>query len=150
MSADWQLTYDVGHEHNPSNPFGKTVLTVGGDGALRLEQRIAGAFFRTWTGRLEPSVVDELRGHLGRAGFPAGAQQVFAAGTPIMLLRVREGGAERAVEIGYYAAEKMAGYADLVKALDSVSHQLSGGGVDRGPNRLPPVVHDAKLVDRSS
>jgi hypothetical protein len=146
IADDWQLSCDIGLEHSPTNPWGKTVLVVAGDGALSLDQRMSGGYRSAWSGRIDEELVRALRDHLAAARFPSGGQRVYAPDASIVRLELRERGARRSVELDYYTAEETPGYRELLGALEAIATQLSGGRIRRGVLELPPVVRDIQRI----
>ena len=123
------LRYSAGNEHNPADPWGRSELTVHGDGRAELEQhhsRRTGT--SAWAGGVDPAVLDALWAALDQAGFPS--PPPAAAVPPDSVIRrltvERDGSAETVLLAG-----PVAGYAPAVGLLESVIHRLSEGTVGR-------------------
>ena len=123
------LRYSAGNEHNPTDPWGRSELTVHGDGRAELEQhhsRRPGT--SAWAGQVDQQGLSTLWAALDEAGF---ASPPAAAAVPpdsvIRQLTVEEdGGAETVLLAG-----TVPGYAAVVGLLDGLIHRLSGGTVGR-------------------
>src|ERR1044072_3593344 len=66
------LSYSVGNEHDPGDPWGRSELGLQPDGSARLDHFFsrrgpAGA----WTGRVDEAALRTLWSALEQAGFPA-------------------------------------------------------------------------------
>jgi hypothetical protein len=138
--------YTVGNENNPGDPFGRSVLVIGPDGAARLEHHFSRS--RTvgrWTGRVDPAALQGLWDALGRAGFPAMPTATFLPGSSLRQLTVDVDGNPQQALIDWHGAAKLPGYAEAFDLLDGVIRQLSGDTV-RYPTGQPPVVHEIAAV----
>jgi hypothetical protein len=127
LSSDLRLTYEIGQEHSPADPFGKTILAIEGGGRVRLDVRGAGRPPRAWEAKVAPAALAELLDALRRAGFPTGSQRVFVPDAPIARIQLERQGAQEVVQIDRYKAEKLPGYREAYAILDSLAFQLSGG-----------------------
>jgi hypothetical protein len=58
-TGDVTIEYTCGSESDPANPYGQCVLTVHADGRLTLDNRARGQA-RSWTGTVDPGVVERL------------------------------------------------------------------------------------------
>src|SRR5215467_9927890 len=97
------LRYSVGNEHNPANPWGRSELTVHGDGRVVLEQhhsRRPGT--STWAGQVDQQGLSALWAALHEAGFPSPpAAAAVLPDSVIRQLTVEEdGGAETVLLAG--------------------------------------------------
>lgn len=148
LTADLRLTYDIGQEHSPVDPLGRTILVLDGRGRARLDQRGARRFPRAWQARIEPSALAELLDALRRAGFPAGSQRLFVPDAPIASLLVERAGTQGAVQLDRREAEDQPGYADALGILDCLAWQISGGETApvHGPARAPGAVSEVEEV----
>lgn len=143
------IRYRVGNEHSPTDPWGRSELVIHPDGTARLDH-----FFSrpgpagpagTWTGRVDPAALAQLRSHLARAGFPA----VPAAGplppdSTIRTLTVEASGAGDEPEhahVSWHQAPSLPGYAEAFDLIDAVIRQLSQDAV-RYPAKQPQIVRD--------
>jgi len=123
------LRYSAGNEHNPADPWGRSELTVHGDGRAVLEQhhsRRPGT--STWAGQVDQQGLSALWAALDEAGFPSPpAAAAVPPDSVIRQLTVEEdGGAETVLLAG-----TVPGYAAVVGLLDGLIHRLSGGTVGR-------------------
>ena len=123
------LRYSAGNEHNPTDPWGRSELTVHGDGRAELEQhhsRRPGT--STWAGQVDRQGLSALWAALDEAGFPSPpAAAAVPPDSVIRQLTVEEdGGAETVLLAG-----TVPGYAAVVGLLDGLIHRLSGGTVGR-------------------
>jgi len=127
--AERVLRYSSGNEHNPADPWGRSELTVHGDGRVELEQhhsRRPGT--SAWPGELDPQALSALWAALDASGCPAPpAAAAVPPDSVIRQLTVEEdGGAETVLLAG-----TVPGYAAVVGLLDGLIHRLSGGTVGR-------------------
>jgi hypothetical protein len=129
------LRYSAGNEHNPADPWGRSELTVRGDGRAELEQhhsRRAGT--SAWGGQVDPAALDALWAALDQAGFPAPppARPVPPDSVIRRLTVEAEGaeGAEGAAQTVLLAGPAQ-GYGAVVALLDGLIHRLSEGTVGR-------------------
>ena len=123
------LRYSAGNEHNPTDPWGRSELTVHGDGRAELEQhhsRRPGT--SAWAGQVDQQGLSALWAALDQAGFPSPpAAAAVPPDSVIRQLTVEEdGGAETVLLAG-----TVPGYAAVVGLLDGLIHRLSGGTVGR-------------------
>jgi hypothetical protein len=123
------LRYSAGNEHNPTNPWGRSELTVHGDGRVLLEQhhsRRPGT--STWAGEVDQQGLSALWAALDEAGFPS--PPTVSAVPPDSVIREltveEDGGAETVVLAG-----TVPGYAAVVGLLDGLIYRLSGGTAGR-------------------
>jgi hypothetical protein len=123
------LRYSAGNEHNPTDPWGRSELTVHGDGRAELEQhhsRRAGT--STWAGSVEAADLDALWAALDQAGFPT--PPTATAVPPDSMMRRLAVGQDGTAE-SVLLAGNVPGYARVVSVLESVIHRLSEGTVGR-------------------
>ena len=123
------LRYSAGNEHNPADPWGRSELTVHGDGRAELEQhhsRRPGT--SAWAGQVDRQGLSALWTALDEADFPSPpAAAAVPPDSVIRQLTVEEdGGAETVVLAG-----TVPGYAAVVGLLDGLIHRLSGGTAGR-------------------
>jgi hypothetical protein len=123
------LRYSAGNEHNPADPWGRSELTVHGDGRVVLEQhhsRRPGT--SAWAGQVDRQALSALWAALDEAGFPSPpAAAAVPPDSVIRQLTVEEdGGAETVLLAG-----TVPGYAAVVGLLDGLIYRLSGGTVGR-------------------
>ena len=123
------LRYSSGNEHNPTDPWGRSELTVHGDGRAELEQhhsRRPGT--STWDGQVGPQALSALWAALGQAGFPAPPPpRPVPPDSVIRRLTVESDGAAQTVLLAGPAHH----YSAVVALLDGLIHQLSEGTVGR-------------------
>jgi hypothetical protein len=123
------LRYSAGNEHNPTDPWGRSELTVHGDGRAVLEQhhsRRPGT--STWAGQVDRQGLSALWAALAEAGFPSPpAAAAVPPDSVIRQLTVEEdGGAETVLLAG-----TVPGSAAVAGLLDGLIYRLSGGTVGR-------------------
>jgi hypothetical protein len=123
------LRYSAGNEHSPTDPWGRSELTVHGDGRAELEQhhsRRPGT--SAWAGQVDRQGLSVLWAALDEAGFPS--PPAAAAIPPDSVIRQltmeEDGGAETVLLAG-----TVPGYAAVVGLLDGLIYRLSGGAVGR-------------------
>jgi len=123
------LRYSAGNEHNPTDPWGRSELTVHGDGRAELEQhhsRRPGT--SAWAGQVDQQGLSALWAALDEAGFPSPpAAAAVPPDSVIRQLTVEEDGGTETVLL----AGTVPGYAAVVGLLDGLIHRLSGGTVGR-------------------
>jgi hypothetical protein len=137
------LTYRVGNENDPGDPWGRSRLVIQPDGSARLDHvfsriRKAGA----WTGRVDATALEALWSALRQAGFPAAPTTLLITGASPRQLTVEADGVSQYATIGYHEASSLPGYAEAFDLLDAVCRQLSGDAVPY-PTKQPAIVHDA-------
>src|SRR4051812_19672238 len=116
------LSYSVGNEHSPTDPWGRSVLVIDAGGAVRLDHHFSR--FRgvaAWTGVVAGEVLLEVWAAVERAGFPAAAGGPFVPDSRIGRLSIEGATA--------YLGDGVTGYADLVDILHGIIRQLSGDDV---------------------
>jgi hypothetical protein len=123
------LRYSAGNEHNPTDPWGRSELTVHGDGRAELEQhhsRRPGT--SAWAGQVDRQGLSALWTALDEASFPSPpAAAAVPPDSVIRQLTVEEdGGAETVLLAG-----TVPGYTAVVGLLDGLIHRLSGATVGR-------------------
>ncbi len=144
-----RLTYSIGNEHNPTDPFGRSHLVVDPDGSVRLDHYGRLVQHRAWTGRLEPAALGQLWSALERAGFPnvAGHHPV-PPDAPICTLAVEVGGTRQGAYLPWHAAQDLPGYDEAIMILDSIVRQLSEDTVGRPLSAAPvSVVGDIQRTE---
>ena len=133
-----RIYYQVGSEHNPGDPFGRSDLVIEIDGVARLDQYTR-AGHSVWTGKIAASALDRFWVALDEAGFPAFPHHPVPGGSAIRDLNV--GGPERkSAYIAYHAAESMPGYNVAFPILDTIIRQLSEDTVKVGSADGPRIV----------
>jgi hypothetical protein len=137
-----QVHYTVGNENNPSDPFGRSVLVIGADGAARLEHHFSRSrAVGRWTGRVDGAALQSLWSALDLAGFPAMPTSTFLPGSSLRQLTVDTDGTPQQTLIDWHGSAKLPGYAEAFDLLDGIIRQLSGDTV-KYPTKQPPIVHD--------
>jgi hypothetical protein len=136
------VSYSVGNEHNPGNPWGRSELVITPDGRARLDH-----FFSrqpggcAWTGQVDEAALAALWAALDRAGFPEVPAFRPVADATLRALTVRIGNTERTALVDWHQTPSLPGYAEAFDVLDGVIRQLSGGSVPY-PSAQPPIVRD--------
>jgi hypothetical protein len=143
-----RVTYNVGVETNPGNPFGRSVLAIESDGKVRLDHHTRGGGAKqAWTGRVDPGALDRLWAAIEQSGFPDVPKHPVPAGATIRNLGVERSGApKQSALVAWHAAAKLPGYAEAFKLLDQIVRQLSGNSVDRVPATTETLVTDIATV----
>src|SRR5262249_49047645 len=137
-----RVHYTVGNENSPTDPFGRSVLVIGPDGAASLEHHFSRS--RTvgrWTGRVDAAALAGLWPAPDAARCPAMPTATFLPGSSLRQLTVDVDGTPQQTLIDWHGAAKLPGYADAFDMLDGVIRQLSGDTVPY-PTKQPPIVHD--------
>ncbi|AUX38748.1 uncharacterized protein SOCE26_001260 [Sorangium cellulosum] len=135
-----RVEYEAGNEHNPGDPFGRTVLVIDALGVARLENYRIGQH-HAWTGVIDPAVLSRLTAALQAAGFPAAPRLPVPAGSALRHLSV-SGALSGQVLLPWHGVAQLAGYNDAFAVLDSLVRQLSRGALAVAPDVLPPSVLD--------
>ena len=97
------LTYRVGNENSPSDPWGRSELAVHPDGSVWLEHHFSRrGGTKSWLGQVKPATVETLGAALERAGFgePEGKKGALVPGTTLRELTVR---VERTLQVHYWS-----------------------------------------------
>jgi hypothetical protein len=123
------LRYSAGNENNPADPWGRSELTVHGDGRVVLEQhhsRRPGT--STWTGQVDRQGLSALWAALDEAGFPSPPPAAMVPPDSVIrrLTVDADGGSETVLLAG-----AVPGYAAVVGLLDGLVYRLSSGTVGR-------------------
>jgi hypothetical protein len=133
-----RIYYQVGSEHNPGDPFGRSDLVIETDGRAQLDQYTR-AGHSVWIGKVAASALDTFWAALEQAGFPQFPHHPVPGGSAIRDLNV--GGPERkSAYIAYHAAESMPGYDVAFQVLDTIIRQLSEDTVRVGSASGPTIV----------
>ena len=139
-----RIYYQVGSEHNPGDPFGRSDLVIEVDGRAKLNQYTR-AGHSAWIGSVASSALDELWRALDEAGFPDFPHHSVPAGSAIRDLNV--GGPDRkSAYIAYHAAQSMPGYNTAFRLLDTIIRQISEDTVKAVPAGDRTVVHTITRV----
>lgn len=139
-----RVTYQVGVETNPGNPFGRSALVIERDGAVRLDHVVRDGTKTAWTARVEPAVLERLWAAIDASGFPSVPQHQVPGGSTMRKLGIE--GAPNTAIVEWHAAAKMPGYGDAFKLLDQIVRQLSGDSVRRVPASTDVLVTDIQRV----
>jgi hypothetical protein len=137
------LSYSVGNEHDPGDPWGRSELVLQSDGSARLDH-----FFSrrgptgAWTGRVDDAALRALWSALEQAGFPAAPTTPFTPGASPRRLIVEADGERQYATIDYHLAPKLPGYAEAFDLLDAIVRQVSREAVTY-PHKQSTIVHDA-------
>lgn len=119
LADDLTLVYTCGTEYDPSDPFGRSTLTLHADGRLRLDNRARGAA-RGWTAVVGSDTVERLVALLNAAGFPVVPTRPIAPGSTRTLLVQSRGQEFRSPLIGFHEVERMPEYRQVFHLLDSL------------------------------
>lgn len=127
-----RLTYSIGNEHNPVDPFGRSHLVVEPDGGAQLDHYGRLGQHRAWTGRVEPAALQRLWSALQRAGFPSVADHhPLPPDAAICRLTAEAGDVRQIADVPWHAARGLPGYDEAVAILESIVRQLSEDTVGR-------------------
>ena len=117
------IRYRAGNEHNPSDPHGRTELTIEPDGAARLEYHTH-AGVQEWEGTVD---VERLHTALAAANFPAVDRKLLIPGDRVRTLIVESADGQKAgFQVGWDAP---AAYTDVFAILDGVVEELGSLGI---------------------
>lgn len=119
------LWFTIGNEFNPSDPFGRVVLTIDDAEHVTLEHHSRQGS-ATYTAELGPGVLDELRAALARSDFPVVPQHHIPAGAAIRQLELVTDGEPRSASMYDDFGKQLDGYKDAFAILDSLTLQLTG------------------------
>lgn len=122
-----RVTYSVGSENDPGDPFGRSELAIESDGTAKLDHHKRGGATQSFSGTAPPAEIDRLFAALERAGFPNVTPHPIPGGSTMRKLAV--GGKATALPIEYYAAKKLPGYDEAFAVLEALIGTLSGGTV---------------------
>ncbi|MEU8613145.1 hypothetical protein AB0C29_34705 [Actinoplanes sp. NPDC048791] len=118
--------YSVGNESDPGDPWGRSELSIEADGRVSLRHHFPGPLAtRGWTGRVEATMLEALRGALEEAGFPDGPSAPPVAGSGLRRLTV----GTAYVALPWHLPAAQAAYAKAFDLLDGVIHELTAGAV---------------------
>jgi hypothetical protein len=150
MAAGRTIRYQIGNEHNPTNPWGRSELVIHPDGTARLDHfsrpgpaGSAGPARRTWTGRVDPVALEQLRALLTQAGFPAiPAEPSLPPDSTLRSLTIAEAdGTSGHLNLSWHRTPSLPAYAGAFDIIDGVIRQLSRDTV-KYPTNQPQIVRD--------
>jgi hypothetical protein len=142
----WTLSYSVGNEHNPANPWGRSELVIGPDGFARLDHyfsRKPGA--GAWAGLVDAGALAVLWAALERAGFPDVPEFRPVADATLRQLTVQSGETRRTALVDWHIAPSLPGYGEAFDVLDGIIRQLSGESVPY-PSAQPLIVRNILAI----
>jgi hypothetical protein len=141
------ISYSVGNEHNPTDPWGRSELVIHPDGSARLDRHFSmRGGSRAWAGHVDAAALDELLAALARAGFPPFPPALpLPPGTTLRRLAVTADGTEEQALVSWHDPPPQPGYAEAFDLIDAVIRQLSADAVDY-PTKRGPIVHGAVTV----
>jgi hypothetical protein len=130
-----RIWYTVGNEHNPSDPFGRVVLTIEADGSAELEHfsRAGGG---AWTGRVDPAVSARIRSELARSSFPHVPREPIPAGSALRHLELVTDDEPEYAVMSAQQGERLDGFAQAFALLDAVAVRMSSGAYGGGKDVL--------------
>src|SRR5436305_470927 len=134
------LSYSVGNEHSPVDPFGRSELALTPEGGARLDQYTRGRGHQAWTGRVDGEALDRLWAALDRAGFPQVPPLRLVPDATLRILTAERNGVRASASLDYHAAARLPGYDEAFDILDSIIRQLSENTVPL-PAQQPTIVH---------
>jgi hypothetical protein len=139
------LSYSVGNENSPADPWGRSDLVVLADGSARLDHHFSRRHgSRCWTGQVADCALDQIWAALDRAGFPdLPGLGTVAADAALCRLSVEGDGVARRLFVARHHAAKLPGYAEAFDLLDAVIRQLSQDAVTY-PAVREPIVADVR------
>jgi hypothetical protein len=141
-----RLTYSVGNEHNPADPFGRSELTIEPAGGVRLDHYRLGEH-RAWTGRVALAALERLWSALDRAGFPNVADRSpLPADATLCTLAAGDGLMRRVARLAWREALGMPGYREVITLLDDIVRELDGEAAGTGPVARRSIVGDVRRV----
>jgi len=146
LTPTLEIQYDIGQEHSPTNPYGRTLLVLRGDGALRVDRWGGHKGRGAWEARVDPAVLRQLLDALAVAHDPRTGPPVYVPDAAIARFDVTDDETRDYHSIDWYEGQRLEGYREALRIADSINHQASAGVLDRGVNDLPPCVHDARPV----
>jgi hypothetical protein len=138
-----RISYVAGNKENPSDPWGRSSLTIELDGTARLEQDTLGGLF-VFTGQVLPSALEQFWSALDLSGFPEVPEHFTPAGSTSRHLTIGESLTPR-LPVDSHAVMKMPGYAPAFSVIDAIIRQLSLEMVKEGPT-VAPVVEGAQRM----
>jgi hypothetical protein len=140
-----RLTYSVGNEHNPADPFGRSEVTIEPDGGARLDRFRFGEH-RAWTGRVALAALERLWSALDRAGFPVVVDGPLPPDATICTLATGDGPTRRVARLAWREARGMPGYGQAITLLDDIVRELDGDAAGTGPVARRSIVGEARRV----
>lgn len=115
------ITYSIGSEFAPDDPFGREVIELTAAGALNYSRRFHGRV-STKVQTYSPARLTELLSDLARTSFPAPPQRGFQPGPGPATIAVAPSGAS--VSIDTMFAEGIDGYREFVEKLEDLLTRL--------------------------
>lgn len=143
-ASEWCLRYEIGLEHSPTDPWGRVLLEIDGQGRAKIDNRGARHPPRAWRGQVAPEALALLLASLGEAGFPdcPAPDGPLRPDMTIGVITLTADHVTRRVAVEPGHARNLVGYRDAFVILGSLVHQLTQGVIAQGPNELPPSVSD--------
>jgi len=123
--ARQRISYSIGNEHNPADPFGRCRLVIETDSRARLDKFTRSGRF-AWTGTVKASALDSFWSALERAKFPSFPRTNVPAGGAMHALSIGPGPAtaqSACIYIGASAA--LPGYCEAFTIIDAIIRQMS-------------------------
>lgn len=141
LSEDLILQYESGNEHSPTNPFGRNLMVIRGNGRVRVENYRVGAPPRAWEAWVHESALEQTLEALRVARYPLVPPHPIPAGSRVRALSIHSKGvSSQAPPIAWHS--DLPGYKDAFRILDSLVRQASGEELQVTPNHMTKVVSD--------
>jgi hypothetical protein len=120
-----RISYSLGNENNPGDPFGRHRLVIEVDGRARLDH-FGGKIGRgAWVGTVKASALDALWGALERSAFPKFPMVMIPAGGACHDLYIGAGPASGHSVFLYIYAPATPGYSDAFEIIAAIIRQMS-------------------------
>lgn len=142
-----RINYSSGNEHNPSDPFGRVVLTIEADGAATLEHHSRFGDGR-WTGQVDPTAIERVRAALAGSSFPDVPQEPVAPGSNFRHIEVVADGEEQYAMLTERQGRNLDGYKDAIPVLEALAHHMSGRAYRPDLDAGDPLVTDVRAAPR--
>jgi hypothetical protein len=118
-SSDLRVVHTSGNEEDPTNPFGRVVVTILGDGEVSVTQSRHGER-REWSGRTTRATIDAVLELLNAAFFPRVADHAIPPGSTRDIQVVSGGREYQTPPIAYHAPKTMPAYQLLFQLMDEL------------------------------
>ena len=130
IEAPFRLVYTFGDEFVPTHRYGRVVAQLFEDGRMFVDNVFRGAFTKSFEGVTERATIERILAHLDEGGFPAVERHRILPGATLRVIVVQSGTAEaHNLPIEWSAGQKMKGYGDAFKLLDSMIAELAEGAI---------------------
>jgi hypothetical protein len=146
LGEPFRLVYQSGNEHNPGDAIGLVVLTIEGDGGVRIDNRARGGLIEAhFQGTTDRSVIERILGHLREGGYPEVPRHAIPAGSALRTISIQSGTEEsHCFPTAWHGVDALPGYREAYQLLDSIVTEVSRGKLELTGNPLTGVARPSE------